>query len=97
MDDGRGVDGFEKLVDAALPSVVSEVVTQKAGSVYRAVLARVERPLLRHALLLSGGNQLRAARLLGLNRNTLRKRLRTLGLAAPAPEGRTPARSSSPR
>ena len=60
MDDGRGVDGFEKLVDAALPSVVSEVVTQKAGSVYRAVLARVERPLLRHVLLLSGGNQLRA-------------------------------------
>lgn len=97
MDDGRGVDGFEQLVDAALPSVVSEVVTQKAGSVYRAVLARVERPLLRHVLLLSGGNQLRAARLLGLNRNTLRKRLRALGLAAPAPEGRTPARSPSPR
>jgi two-component system nitrogen regulation response regulator GlnG len=55
--------------------------------VYRAVMARIERPLLRHALELSGGNQLRAARLLGINRNTLRKRLRQLGLlpgSAPA-------------
>jgi two-component system nitrogen regulation response regulator GlnG len=48
-------------------------------------MARMELPLLRHALELCGGNQLRAARLLGINRNTLRKRLRLLGLL-PAPE-----------
>jgi len=40
----------------------------------------VEQPLLRHALELCGGNQLKAAKLLGINRNTLRKRLRLLGL-----------------
>ena len=40
-------------------------------------MARVEAPLLRHALELSAGNQLKAARLLGI---TLRKRLRLLGL-----------------
>lgn len=93
MDGGRGADGFERLVVAALPSVVSEVVARGAGPLYRAVLARVERPLLRHALDLSGGNQLKAARLLGLNRNTLRKRLRTLGLARPPAEGPSPRRS----
>jgi two-component system nitrogen regulation response regulator GlnG len=43
-------------------------------------MARVEAPLLRHALELSAGNQLKAARLLGINRNSLRKRLRLLGL-----------------
>lgn len=39
------------------------------------VLAEVERPLLELALSATGGNQLRCAELLGLNRNTLRKRL----------------------
>jgi DNA-binding protein Fis len=51
-----------------------------ARGLYRHVIEQVERPLLRHALEAVGGNQLRAARLLGINRNTLRKRLRTLGL-----------------
>ncbi len=68
----------------ALPSVVSKVVREGAVPLYRSVLARLEGPLLRHALELSGGNQLKAARLLGINRNTLRKRLRQLGLYPPA-------------
>jgi DNA-binding protein Fis len=82
----RGADDFEKLVVAALPLVVSDVVTRGEGLLYRAVLACVERPLLCHAMELSGGNQLKAARLLGINRNTLRTRLRALGLAR-RPEG----------
>lgn len=39
------------------------------------VLAEVERPLLELALIATGGNQLRCTELLGLNRNTLRKKL----------------------
>ena len=42
---------------------------------YDRVLAQIEVPLLRLALLATRGNQLRAAQLLGLNRNTLRKKL----------------------
>ena len=76
---------FDRLVEAALPSVVGASLAAGPGRVYRAVMARMELPLLRHVLELSGGNQLRAARLLGINRNTLRKRLRQLGLL-PAPE-----------
>jgi two-component system nitrogen regulation response regulator GlnG len=46
--------------------------------VYERLLAEVERPLLRACLAATGGNQLKAARLLGLNRNTLRKKLNVL-------------------
>ena len=42
---------------------------------YDRVLAEVEAPLLRLSLAATGGNQIRAARLLGINRNTLRKKL----------------------
>lgn len=72
-----GAESFDELVTTALPSLVSEA---DGGRLYRSVMARVELPLLRHALALCGGNQLRAGRLLGINRNTLRKRLRLLGL-----------------
>ena len=51
------------------------------GQLYDAALAAFERPLFAHALAASGGNQLRAARLLGINRNTLRKRLVDLDMA----------------
>jgi two-component system nitrogen regulation response regulator GlnG len=40
----------------------------------------VERPLLALSLQATRGNQIRAAELLGLNRNTLRKKLRELDL-----------------
>jgi len=62
-----------------------EPVARAGGSIriYREALALMERPLLVHVLALTGGNQLRAARLLGVNRNTLRKRCRQLGLTPP--------------
>jgi two-component system nitrogen regulation response regulator GlnG len=44
------------------------------------VLAEVERPLLRLSLAAARGNQLKAARLLGINRNTLRKKLTERGI-----------------
>ena len=47
---------------------------------YDRVLAEVERPLLRMALSATRGNQIKAAAMLGLNRNTLRKKLRELEL-----------------
>jgi len=50
------------------------------GELYDAAIAELERPLFAHALAQTGGNQVRAARLLGINRNTLRKRLTDLGI-----------------
>ncbi len=49
---------------------------------YDRVLAEIEAPLLRLSLAATGGNQIRAARLLGINRNTLRKKLLDRGIDA---------------
>jgi two-component system nitrogen regulation response regulator GlnG len=48
---------------------------------YDRFLAEVERPLISHALQATRGNQIKAAAILGINRNTLRKKIQTLGLA----------------
>ncbi len=53
-----------------------------AAGLYGRVLQEIERPLLEITLNECQGNQLRAAALLGLNRNTLRKKIRELGLQA---------------
>src|SRR6476619_997041 len=49
---------------------------------YHRILREVEYPLLSAALAATRGNQIRAADLLGLNRNTLRKKIRDLDLQA---------------
>jgi len=46
------------------------------------VLREVEEPLLKAVLDYTSGNQLRAADILGINRGTLRKKLKQFGLSA---------------
>ena len=62
------------LVGAMLDGVEPE------GGRYQAALEAVERPLIAAAIARTKGNQLRAAELLGMNRNTLRERMRALGI-----------------
>ncbi|HJZ42241.1 MAG TPA: nitrogen regulation protein NR(I) [Hyphomicrobiaceae bacterium] len=50
------------------------------AGLYDRILQHVERPLLMAALAATRGNQIRAAALLGLNRNTLRKKIRDLDI-----------------
>ncbi len=51
-----------------------------ASGLYDRVLREVERPLILLSLSATLGNQLQTARMLGLNRNTLRKKIRELGI-----------------
>lgn len=53
-----------------------------APGLYDRMLHELERPLLALTLDATGGNQVRAADVLGINRNTLRKKLRELGIPA---------------
>jgi two-component system, NtrC family, nitrogen regulation response regulator GlnG len=54
--------------------------TLPAAGLYDRVLREVERPLILLTLAATRGNQIRAAQLLGLNRNTLRKKIRELDI-----------------
>jgi two-component system nitrogen regulation response regulator GlnG len=51
-----------------------------AAGLYDRVLQEVERPLIQLTLSATRGNQVRAAEILGLNRNTLRKKIQDLGV-----------------
>ena len=51
-----------------------------AAGLYQRVLKEVERPLITLTLQATHGNQIRAAEVLGLNRNTLRKKIRDLNI-----------------
>lgn len=66
----RHLSNYFKAHDGDLPS----------SGLYERVLQEVERPLIKVSLLATGGNQLQAAKILGLNRNTLRKKIRDLNL-----------------
>ena len=51
-----------------------------APGLYQRVLEEVEKPLIMATLRATSGNQIKAAEVLGVNRNTLRKKITTLGL-----------------
>jgi two-component system nitrogen regulation response regulator GlnG len=73
--------GIEQAVRARLARIEREEPHRlDDGTLYDRLIAEVERPLIEAVLARHGGNQLRAARALGINRNTLRKRLDTLGI-----------------
>jgi len=53
---------------------------EKKGVLYKAVLEEIEKPLIEHILERTEGNQLKAARILGMNRNTIRTKIKKLGI-----------------
>ena len=65
----------------ALSSYFASLNGHRPGQLYDLVLREVEEPLFRAVLDYSAGNQSRAAEILGINRGTLRKKLKTYGLA----------------
>ncbi len=75
-------DGEETLGRAVERHIRSFLAADRDGmpmrDIYDRVLAEVERPLIQMTLAATRGNQIKAAAMLGLNRNTLRKKIRDL-------------------
>jgi two-component system nitrogen regulation response regulator GlnG len=63
-----------------LPGLIDSLLPRADGKLYEEVIAAVERVLFARVLRHTHGHQAQASDLLGLNRSTLRQRLRTLGL-----------------
>ena len=63
-------------VAIAVDKYLTELDGQMATDVYQMVLAEVEGPLLEKIMAYTRNNQTRAANMLGLNRGTLRKKLK---------------------
>lgn len=55
---------------------------EKKGVIYRVIIDAVEKPLIECALRRTEGNQFKAARNLGINRNTMRAKIRKFGIDA---------------
>lgn len=71
----RGGETLEQAVVRNLEQYFADLGGAKPHALHEMVLQAVERPLLKFALERAGGNQSAAADLLGINRNTLRKKL----------------------
>lgn len=83
---------LEEMVRCKLAAFLRRFEGYPIAGVHEDVLARVERPLLDLVMEHTGGNQVKAAEILGLNRNTLRRKLSEHGLvkgsrAAPKKSG----------
>jgi Fis family transcriptional regulator len=66
---------MERCITDALEQYFRDLDGEKPSAIYDMVLKSVEKPMLELVLAKAGSNQTLAAEMLGINRNTLRKKL----------------------
>ena len=71
---------LSSLTDEALHNYFANLNGHKPGDLYKLVMSEVEKPLFRAVLVYTNGNQCEAAEILGINRGTLRKKLKAYKL-----------------
>jgi two-component system nitrogen regulation response regulator GlnG len=57
-----------------------DVIEKLPNGIYNEILETFERPLISYILAITNGNQIKSAKLLGINRNTLRKKIKDLSI-----------------
>jgi len=71
---------LEEIIERKLLDCVRGLRSHASANLYDLMIGLVEKPLLRAVLRETAGNQVRAAQILGINRNTLRKKLTEHGI-----------------
>jgi two-component system nitrogen regulation response regulator GlnG len=71
---------LQALIEMKLESFLGRLGSFEASHLYEAIMGRVEEPLLKLVMNYVKGNQIKASRILGINRNTLRTKLRKYGI-----------------
>jgi Fis family transcriptional regulator len=74
----RQTNEIADCVRRSLERYFKDLDGQKPRTIYDMVLKNVERPMLEIVLMQAEGNQTIAAEMLGINRNTLRKKIQSL-------------------
>jgi Fis family transcriptional regulator len=76
------LDGFslESVVEHKISRFLDQVGSVYPDDLHELILGKVEKPLLTQILRRMGGNQVQASRVLGINRNTLRKKMKIHGI-----------------
>jgi len=67
-------------VEFAMKNYFAQLDNEQPTDIYELVLAEVEAPLMETVMNYTHGNQTKASKVLGLNRGTLRKKLKAYGL-----------------
>ena len=67
-------------IDTLLDQYFNDLDGDQPSAIYEMVINTVEKPLLLYIMNKTEGNQSKAAKILGLNRNTLRKKLKQYNL-----------------
>lgn len=73
-------ESIEQCVRGSLEQYFTDLDGESAHNVYEMVMRTVEKPVLEVVMQHTGQNQSQAANILGINRNTLRKKLADHGL-----------------
>ncbi len=71
---------IEDVVELKISRFFDQIGTFYPENVFDLIMSKVEKPLLVQILRRVGGNQVQAAKILGINRNTLRKKIKQYGL-----------------
>ena len=88
MNGNGAASHLEGFLESKLGEFVKGMKSSSARNLHPMLISAIERPLIAHALKETNGNQIQAAHLLGMNRNTLRKKITDLRIPVKRERGR---------